>query len=397
MSIPKKALGHVRVLDMSQFTPGPLCAQILGDLGAEVIKIERPNGNDDRRATPLVRGFGVYYALNNRDKKTVTLNLKQAKGADLLRQLVGRADILIENYRPGFLAQLGLGYDDLRKANPKLIMISVTGFGQTGPYKDRGGFDMIAQAVGGLMSLNGDADDPPLKAGTSTAAMVTGLNAAIGALAALQHRDRTGEGQWIDVALLDSAVSQIEADLPYFGLTGDVLPRVGNRRLYSAPANVFKATDGFVYIAPGVDAIWKRLCRVIGRADLADHPDYLTNEARIRRVEDVERVVQEWVTPRNKDEVVALLVEAEVPCGVVNDVREVLDDPQVGARQMVVTASHPTMGDMPVPGQPLKMSGTPLKSGRMVFDPGQHNSEVYGELLNLTLDELQSLQKAGVI
>ncbi|HMN80521.1 MAG TPA: CoA transferase [Burkholderiaceae bacterium] len=391
------ALAGIRVLDLAHFTPGPMCAQILGDLRAEVIKIERPGGNDDRQAPPLVDGFGVYYALNNRDKKTVTLNLKTADGQNLLRELVLKSDVLIENFRPGFLASHGLDYRSLSQLNPRLIMVSVTGYGQTGPYSQRGGFDMVAQAVGGIMALNGEPDGPPLKTGTSTAAVVAGLNAAVGVLAALQYRQRTGDGQWLDIALLDNAVAQIEADVPYFGLTGKKLPRVGNRRLYSAPANAFKAADGYVYIAPGVDSIWRRLCTAIGRPEMGEHPDFSTNEKRLARLEQTERLVQDWIADKQVQDVVELMEAAEVPCGAVNDVDEVMKDPQVLARDMIVSARHPRVGSFPVPGQPLKLSKSPAVPGTEVLDPGRHNEAVLRDLLGHTQEEISAWRASGVV
>jgi CoA:oxalate CoA-transferase len=391
------ALDGIRVLDFAQFTPGPLCAMILSDLGADVIKIERPGGNDDRRTPPIVQNLSLYYAVNNRNKRCITLNITGQEGRDVLLRLIRQCDVLIEGFRPGYLGKLGLGYAQLSALHPGLIMVSATGYGQTGPYQDRGGFDMIAQAVGGLMSLNGEPDGPPLKVGTSPAAVVTGLNCAIGVLAALRHRERSGEGQWIDVALLDSVVAQTEADIPYYGLTGQILPRAGNRRLYSAPANAYQARDGYVYIAPGIDSIWRKLCQVMGCAELGDDPRFLTNEDRRARVEETDRIVQEWVGQRTVGEVVSALTAARVPCGAVNDIPAVFADPQIQAREMIVPVQHPTIGELPLPGQPIKLSRTPAHSGGALAEPGQHNAEVYSELLGVGAQELAEWVEGGVI
>jgi crotonobetainyl-CoA:carnitine CoA-transferase CaiB-like acyl-CoA transferase len=391
------ALDGIRVLDLAQFTPGPLCAMILGDLGAEVIKIERPGGNDDRRMPPIVNGLSLYAALNNRNKRCITLNVNTPEGQELLRSLVRQSDVVIEGFRPGYLDSLSLGYTHLSQLHRGLIMVSVTGYGQSGPYRDRGGFDMIAQAVGGLMSLNGDPDGPPLKVGTSPAAVVAGLNCAVGVLAALQHRTRSGEGQWVDVALLDSVVAQIEADIPYYGLTGQTLPRAGNRRLYSAPANAYQARDGYVYIAPGIDTIWRRLCEVMGRPELGAAPQFRTNEDRRAHVEETDQAVQEWVAQKTVGEVVTVLTAAKVPCGAVNDIPAVFADPQVQVREMIVPVTHPTLGVLPLPGQPIKLSRTPARVGGELAEPGQHNGEVYGTLLGITSTQLATWATTGVI
>jgi len=370
---------------------------ILGDLGAEVIKIERPGGNDDRRMPPIVNGLSLYAALNNRNKRCITLNVNTPEGQELLRSLVRQSDVVIEGFRPGYLDSLSLGYTHLSQLHRGLIMVSVTGYGQSGPYRDRGGFDMIAQAVGGLMSLNGDPDGPPLKVGTSPAAVVAGLNCAVGVLAALQHRTRSGEGQWVDVALLDSVVAQIEADIPYYGLTGQTLPRAGNRRLYSAPANAYQARDGYVYIAPGIDTIWRRLCEVMGRPELGAAPQFRTNEDRRAHVEETDQAVQEWVAQKTVGEVVTVLTAAKVPCGAVNDIPAVFADPQVQVREMIVPVTHPTLGVLPLPGQPIKLSRTPARAGGELAEPGQHNGEVYGTLLGITSTQLATWATTGVI
>jgi crotonobetainyl-CoA:carnitine CoA-transferase CaiB-like acyl-CoA transferase len=226
---------------------------------------------------------------------------------------------------------------------------------------------------------------------------VAGLNCAVGVLAALQHRTRSGEGQWVDVALLDSVVAQIEADIPYYGLTGQTLPRAGNRRLYSAPANAYQARDGYVYIAPGIDTIWRRLCEVMGRPELGAAPQFRTNEDRRAHVEETDQVVQEWVAQKTVGEVVTVLTAAKVPCGAVNDIPAVFADPQVQVREMIVPVTHPTLGVLPLPGQPIKLSRTPARAGGELAEPGQHNGEVYGTLLGITSTQLATWATTGVI
>ncbi|MBI3968695.1 MAG: CoA transferase [Chloroflexi bacterium] len=390
-------LDGIRVLDLTQFTAGPLCAMILGDLGADVIKVERPGGEDGRRALPVVEDVSLYYALNARNKRSVTLNLNDPEGRRILKRLARRSDVVVESFRPGRLDRLGLGYADLRRVNRGLTLVSITGYGHTGPYRDRGGFDMIAQAVGGLMSLNGEPDDPPLKVATSVAAVFTGLNGALGVLAALRHRDRTGEGQWIDLALLDNVVAQIEADIPFYGLTGQTLPRTGNRRLYTTPSNAYRARDGYVYVASGNDANWRRLCAAIGRPELAEDPRFRTNHDRRANLKETDRAVQEWLGDRSVDEAVTTLTAAKVPCGPVNDIPAVFADPQIAAREMIATLTHPRLGSIPIPGQPLKLSQTPLRAGGELADPGQHNAEVYRELLGAGPRKLATWTAAGII
>ncbi|MGH7962090.1 MAG: CaiB/BaiF CoA transferase family protein [Candidatus Binatia bacterium] len=391
------ALDGIRVLDLAQFTAGPLCAMILGDLGAEVIKIERPGGEEGRQILPIVKGLSLYYAINNRNKRSITLNLNNSEGQKIFRRLVRQSDVVVESYRPGYLDSLNLGYAQLRRLKRGIIMVSATGYGQTGPYRDLGCFDMIAQAVGGLMSMNGEPDGPPLKVANSPAAVVTGLNGAVGVLAALRYRDRTGEGQWIDVALLDSVVAQLESDLPYYGLTGQTLPRVGNRRLYSAPANAYQARDGYIYIATGTDAIWKRLCHLLGRPELIDDPRFRTNQERRANVEETDRIVQEWIADKTVADIVATLTAAKVPCGAVNDIPAVFTHPQVRAREMIAPVSYPGVGEMSMAGQPIKLSRTPAHAGGELAEPGRHNAEIYHKLLGFSPRKLAAWAATGVI
>lgn len=389
-------LAGVRVLDLAQFTAGPLGAMVLGDLGAEVVKIEKPGGEDGRRLEPLVRGVSLYYLLNNRNKRAVTLNLRQAAGRAILRRLIARADVLVESHRPGTLDALGLGYDRLRALNPGLILVSVTGYGQSGPYRDRGGFDMLAQAEGGLMALNAPPGGAPLKVGTSPAAYATGLNAAIGVLAALRQRDQTGQGQWLDLALLDNVVAMIEADIPYYGLTGETLPRTGNRRLYSTPTNSYPTRDGYVYIAASNDTLWRRFCQVIGQPELADDPRFRRNADRRANVEACDQVVADWVAGQTVQQVVETLTAAGVPCGPVNDIPAMVRDPQVAARQMLQPARHPTLGEVLLPGEPLKLAEVEPPAA-WVAEPGQDNAAVYGEWLGVGADEVAAWANAGVV
>ncbi|MEO5965306.1 MAG: CoA transferase, partial [Candidatus Limnocylindrales bacterium] len=310
-------LDGFRVLDLSRFIAGPFCGQILGDMGADVIKVERPGGEDARSQGPFLDGESLYAMAYNRNKSSLTLDTRNPLAGPVLERLVAWADVLIENYRPGTLAAMGLGWERLHQAYPRLVLTSLSGFGQTGPLAERPLFDPIAQAASGLMSLTGEPDGPPMLAGTYIADHVAGLYGAIGTQAALMARAWTGVGQRVDVASLDALVSVLGTRPMAYAMLGAQSERRGSRDPYSAPANVFPTTDGHVYLHAGTDSLFPRLCAVIGRDDLAADPQFATIASRLGNVDALEAEVAAWTSARSSDEVEAVMAAAGVPCATV--------------------------------------------------------------------------------
>ena len=391
------ALDGIRVLDLSRFIAGPLCAQILGDMGAEVVKLERPGGEDARRQGPFLGDESLYPIAFNRNKLGITLDTRHPLARDILDRLVGWSDVLIENYRPGTLEAMGLGWTRLHELNPGLVVTSLSGFGQTGPLADRSLFDPIAQAASGLMSLTGGPDDAPVLVGTYIADHVAGLYGAIGTLLALRARDRTGEGQLVDVASLDALVSCLGTP-PLAWLTGGRHPvRQGSRDPYSAPANVFLATDGYVYIHGGTDALFPRLCGVIGRDDLVADPRNADITGRLANVGALESAVTDWTQHRTRAEIEVAMAAAGVPCGPVASIEEMTASAQLQARGMFVEVDHPSMGRAVVIGTPVKLAATPGAIRKAAPAVGEDNDRVYGEVLGLDPDRIAELRRSGVI
>jgi crotonobetainyl-CoA:carnitine CoA-transferase CaiB-like acyl-CoA transferase len=310
----KLPLSGVRIVAWSLRQTAPSATQLLADMGAEVIKVEEPGKGDDSRGyPPFLRGTSTYFANLNRNKQSIILDLKKQEAKVLLLDLLKKSDILLENFKPGTMDRLGLSYDEVRKVNPGIIYASISGFGQYGPYTDRPGYDIIGQAMGGLMSVSGWPDSPPTRTGTAMADIVAGLNACIGILAALKGRERTGLGERIDVALVDSMVSAMETVIQIYLAEGRVPQRVGNRYEFIAPYDSFPAEDGWVVIGVGGQEVWKRFCRVIGQEALVEDPEFLTNRDRVNNVVRLEEIVTQWTSKRKVDEIVSLLMEVSVP------------------------------------------------------------------------------------
>ena len=391
------ALAGVRVLDLSRFIAGPICAQILGDMGAEVVKVERPGGEDARFQGPFMDGESLYPLAYNRNKASVTLDTRHPDARPVLERLVAWADVLVENYRPGTLEAMGFGWERLHAAWPRLIVTSLSGFGQTGPLAGRALFDPIAQAASGLMSLTGDPDGPPTLAGTYIADHVAGLYGAIGTLVALIARGASGTGQRVDVASLDSLVACLGTRPMAWLMLGERPRRQASRDPYSAPANVFPARDGHVYLHGGTDALFPRLCAAIGRPDLSRDPRFAGIPDRLANVEPLEAEIATWTAMRTREEVETVLAAAGVPCGAVAEIDEVVASPQLRARDMFVEVSHAILGRAVVTGIPVKLDGTPgtIRKGPPVA--GEDNQRVYGELLGLDADALAALAASGAI
>jgi crotonobetainyl-CoA:carnitine CoA-transferase CaiB-like acyl-CoA transferase len=399
-------LDGVTIVDLSRVLAGPSCTQMLGDLGADVIKIERPGVGDETRTwgPPFLRDASGaesaesgYYLSTNRNKRSVTINFAKPQGATLVRRLLAHADVLIENFKVGGLSEYGLGYEQLREEFPSLVYCSITGYGQDGPYAARPGYDLMAQGAGGIMSVTGEADGPPVKVGVAVNDVMSGLYAAVAILSALRHRASTGRGQHIDVALLDVQVGWLyNVGLNYL-LSGQVPRRWGTAHPNTVPYQVFPTSDGHVILGANNDAQFRRFCEVAGAPELAADPRFATNALRLQHREVLVNLVSGLTRKHPTRYWVDGLEAAGLPCGPVNTIDRVFDDPHVRHRGMRIAMAHPTGGDAPLIGSPLKLSDTPVSYRRPPPTLGQHTDEVLEQLLGLGDDERRALRAAGII
>lgn len=394
------ALAGIRVLDLTRVIAGPFATSLLGDMGAEVIKIELPGRGDDARyGYPDVAGVPIAFLALNRNKKGITLDVRTPEGAALFRRLVARADVVVENFAAGTMDAWGLGPAALLEENPRLVYAALSGFGHTGPYAGRTSYDIIAQAMGGLMALTGFPDGPPVRGGGALADFIGGVFTAYGVLCALLHRARTGRGQFVDVSNMDAILSMLDNWLTVYGVTGRLPPRLGNRHPFTAPYDCFAARDGWVVIGVGNNRLFRTLMAAIGQPELGRDPRYRSPAARLERHDEVHRIVGEWVAAHTVEEVMRTLGPegANVPCAPVMTVDRLLHDPHVRAREMVVDLPHPVLGTIPVVGVPVKLSASPGAVSALGPELGEHNAEVYGGLLGLSAEEMARLHDAGVI
>ncbi len=376
------ALEGVRIIDLSRVLAGPFCTMILGDLGAEVIKIEHHENGDETRGwgPPFVDGESAYYLCANRNKESITLNLKSEQGKEIFRKLVSTGDVVVQNFKTGTLEKMDLGYEQLKEINPSLILASITGFGLTGPYKDLPGYDYIIQAMSGLMSITGEADGPPVKVGVAIADVLTGLYTCIGIISALYHRNKTGEGQEIDISLLDCEISSL-INVASNYLLGNVNPvRMGNQHPNIVPYQVFSASDGELVVAVGNDEQFKRFTRVIGRPDLAEREEFRHNEARLRHKDELIPICEELLKTKTKLEWKEQLDAVGIPSGPINTIEEMFADPQVKARDMVVEMDHPLIQNLKLTGSPLKLSKTPVTMRKHPPLHGEHTNSILQEI-----------------
>ena len=406
----KKALGHIRVLDLTRVLAGPWCAQNLADLGADVIKIERPGAGDDTRAwgPPYLRDAdgrdtseAAYYLAANRGKRSVTLDISTPEGQEIVRRLARQSDVVLENYKVGQLKKYGLDYESLKREKPDLVYCSVTGFGQDGPYAQRPGYDFIIQGMGGFMSITGERDDlpggGPQKAGIAISDLMTGMYSTIAVLAALTHRDRTGEGQYIDMALLDVQVAML-ANMTTNYLASDNAPRRwGNAHPNIVPYQTFATSDGHIIVAVGNDGQYRRFVEVGGRPELASDERFATNPMRVRYRDTLVPLIAEMVRTRTKQEWIDALEAAGVPCGPINNLDEVFEDPQVVARGMRIDLPHPSGGKVKLVGSPMKLSATPPAYDMPPPLLGQHTAEVLQGMLGYTEERIAGLRGKGVV
>jgi crotonobetainyl-CoA:carnitine CoA-transferase CaiB-like acyl-CoA transferase len=400
-------LSGIRVFDITRVLAGPSATQILGDLGADVIKIERPGTGDDSRGLgpPYLKdaagqetGESAYFMSANRNKRSLTLNLTSSEGQELARSLIAHCDVVIENFRTGNLSQYGLAYEQIKDRFPRLIYCSVTGFGHTGPYAKRAGYDYLVQGMGGIMSVTGEPGGPPQKVGVGIADLMTGMYAAVAILAALRHRDATGSGQFIDMALLDTQVAWLSYVGQNYLTSGQVPRRFGNQHPNIMPYQVFGAADGLLILAIGNDAQFERFCAFCRRTELAADPRYATNAQRLRNRDSLTPVIADLIAAHPIRHWVEGLTKVNVPCSPINAIDQVFADPQVKARNMEIAMPH-SASDEPVRliGSPIKMSESPVSYRRPPPTLGQHTAEVLHELLGLKPDQIDGLRRRRVI
>ena len=395
----KGALSGIRVLDLTRVLAGPFCTMLLGDMGAEIIKIETPGqGDDSRRYPPFIGKESAYFMNLNRNKKSLVLNLKHAKAREIFLSLVEKSHVVLENFRPGTMEKLDLGYDTIKSRNPDIVYSCISGFGHSGPYKDLPGYDIIGQAMGGIMSITGWPDSPPTRTGTAIADVLAGLNACIGILAGLLAVGNGRPGQKIDIALVDSVVSAMETIIQIYLVENRVPQRTGNRYEFIYPYDTFKAEDGWVIIAVGNNKLWEVFCKAIGRPELLNNTDYCDNYDRVKAHGEVKQIVENWSQKMKVREIVDFLLSRKIPCAPIYTVKEVVEDQHIAAaRQMIRQVEHPVAGPVKVIGSPINMSETPAQVDSPAPMLGQHSEAVLKELLNMTADELQSLKADNAI
>ncbi|WP_411678226.1 CaiB/BaiF CoA transferase family protein [Caproicibacter sp.] len=393
-----------KVLDLTRVLAGPYCAMLLADMGADVTKIEMPGKGDDSRANaPMVQSNGLkesaYYMNLNRNKRGMTLNLKSEDGKDIFKKLVKQSDIVLENYRPGVMEHLGLGYDELRKVNPGIVYGCVSGFGHYGPYSQRAGYDIVGQAMSGLMSTTGWPGGPPTRTGTAIADVVGGLNCAIGVLAAYSHKLQTGEGEKVDISLVDGMVSALEIINMIYLVQERVPTRIGNRYEAVYPYDTFRAKgeDQYVVIAAGNDKLFGLLAGVMGLPELAEDPRFRTNILRVQNHEALKPIVEAWTAQYTIDEVVEMLLKVGCPAAPINTIDRVVKDPHIaGARKMFVECNHP-IGKLTITGDQIKLTNHPIEEFRPAPLLGQQTMEILGEKLGLSESRINELKAKGAL
>ncbi|MDA1117687.1 MAG: CoA transferase [Proteobacteria bacterium] len=391
-------LAGLRVLDLSRVLSGPYCTALLADLGAEVIKIETPGrGDDARHFGPFTGGASVYFALINRNKKSVALNLKDPAAREIVCRLAEQSDVVVENFRPGVAARLGIDYESLSRRNARLVYLSITGFGQQGPHAGWAAYDLIIQAMSGLMSVTGDPQGPPTALGESIGDLWTGLMGSWAILAALQARARTGSGERIDLGMFDSLLSMQMTGLANLLASGKAPPRVGNRHPVTTPVNTYRCRDGLVALVVTSDAQFKALCTVMGRAELAAQARFLKNADRFANEAALRAAIEEWSTALAVDEVVARCHAAEIPAGPVWDLAQAATSAQAAARGLLRAVPHPAMGELKVVPQPARFSRSAAVEPRREPALGEHTDEVLASLLGLKPAEIEKLRAGGAL
>jgi formyl-CoA transferase/CoA:oxalate CoA-transferase len=391
-------LAGVRILDLSRILSGPFATMIFADLGADVIKLENPRTGDDTRewAPPYQGDQSAYFLAVNRNKRGIAVDLKTERGRDIARRLAERADVVVENFRPGTAGRLGLGYDELAARNSRLIYASISGFGQTGPYSSEPGYDAIAQALGGLMSVTGEADGPPVRVGNSAADLGASMWAAIGILAALHARHTTGRGEWIDISLLDGQIASLTYLAGGYFATGEVPRRYGSAHPSIVPYQAMRTADGHLMVAVGNDTLWQRFARLVGLPELADDPRFVSNPQRVANRVELIQLIEAALAAKGSAAWAEELSRVGIPAGAINSIDAALAHPQVQARDMVLTVEHPTAGPLRMAGSPIKLSEYTTTVRRPPPMLGEHTGEVLREL-GYTAADIETMRQEGVV
>lgn len=391
-------LQGIRVLDLTRVLAGPFCTLQLADMGAEVIKIERPQfGDDTHFFGPFKNGASGYFIMLNRGKKGITLDFKKPQAVEIFKEMVKQADVVVENFKPGVMDKLGIGYEELKKINPRIIYAAISGFGQYGPYWERPGYDILAQAMGGLMSITGFPDNPPTRVGSSVGDLSAGMYGALAIMMALFSREKTGKGQLVDVALMDSIFSFCETNVVRYTVGGIIPGRVGSRHPLSAPFDIYQAKDGYVVIAVANESLMAKLFKLMGKAELHQDPRFETDAKRSEHDQELKVVIEAWLADYTVEQAVAAMLAQGVPSSPVFTIPQVCNDPHLAAREMLVEIEHPVAGKVLIPGNPMKLSETPAAVSGTAPTLGQHNREVLASLLGYDADRVTKLERSGII
>lgn len=384
-----KPLEGIRVIDLTRVLSGPYCTMLLADMGAEVIKIEQPGKGDDSRGyPPFQRGISAYFANLNRNKKSIALNLKDPKAKQVLFDLIKISDVIVENFKPGTMDKLGFSYESVKAVNPEIVYASISGFGQTGPYRKLPGYDVIAQAMSGMMSVTGWPDSPPTRTGTAIGDVLAGLNCCIGILAGLQGKNTHGKGDRIDVGLIDCSVSAMETITEIYMVENRIPKPIGNRYEFIYPYDSFEAKDGWVVIAVGNDSIWQRFCKATGRTDLLEVEKFKLNKDRVNNYCELNKIVTEWTKQHEIDEIIEILQANGVPCAPINTIDRVVNDKNVKEREMICKIEHPIKGNMKITGCPIKFMESDHTSYKKAPTLGKDTKEVLKNMLDMSEDEV---------
>lgn len=394
-----KPLDGVKVVDLTRVLAGPYCTMLLADMGADVVKVERPGAGDDTRAygPPFLNGESAYFLSINRNKRSLTLNLKKSEALDVLGKLISTADVLVENFRPGTMEDFGYGYEKVQEMNPRLVFCSISGFGHSGPKSELPGYDLIIQGEGGAASLTGSPDGPPYKMGTSQADIIAGMMGFQGILLALMARARTGRGQKVDIGMLDCQVALLTYQAGIYFATGQSPTRMGNQHPTITPYETYRCQDGYINLACGNDGMWRAFCKALDQNAWAEDARFRTNADRVQHRKQLGALIEPVLLQKTTQEWITVLQQHGVPCGKIQSVGDVCEDPQVKARDMVVDIQHPKAGPIRVTGVPIKLSDTP---GAVSAPPpilGEHSAQILQEWLHMAPAEVEHLRQAGAL